>query len=182
MLTLKRFKALTDSYGADPRRWPEAVRGDAEVLLRLSPEARRMLASARELDEAINATSDPEDTLPPSEEKAAMLRLRAGVAARLAEAASHEAVGREVAPPAPMRSTARRGNIAARRRLGWLRSGMSPFTQWPTFVRVAGMAAAGGLIVAAGLLLGSMDATGPTAQVDVLAMLQPSPLPFLADQ
>jgi len=179
MLTLKRFKALTDSYGADPRRWPEAVRGDAEVLLRLSPEARRMLASARELDEAINAT---EDTLPPSEENAAMLRLRAGVAARLVEAASHETVGREAASTAPMRSTARRGNIAARRRLGWLRSGMLPFTQWPTFVRVAGMAAAGGLIVAAGLLLGSMDATGPTAQVDVLAMLQPSPLPFPADQ
>ncbi len=181
MLTLKRFKALTDSYGADPGRWPEAVRADAEALLGASDEARRVLAEARALDEAIDANSSREVAVrwQPGEEEAALSRLRARVAARLADSPSREApMGRD----APARAAARGREAPAFSWLRWLRAHVSPVAQWSTSARVAGMAAAGGLIVAVGLLLGSMDGTSSTPQVDLLAMLQPNPLPFLADQ
>src|SRR6185437_8024554 len=138
MLTLERFKALMDSYGAVPERWPDAVRPDAEALLRVSPEAQQLLAEARSLDEAIDAANERENAVswPPGEEAAALARLRAGVSARVARA---------VAPqtgPGWLR---------------WLRDGMLPVAQWSSSARLAGMAAAGGLIIAVGLLLGSMD-------------------------
>ena len=171
MLTLKRFKALTDSYGAEPQRWPDDVRADAEALLRVSPEAQRLLAEARELDEGITAARERVDAASwmPDEEAAALARLRAGVAARLARSAGQETMGQVVSV---------RG--AGWRR--WLRRWMLPVAQWPSSARLAGMAAAGGFLIAVGLFLGSMDATRPAPQVDVLAMLQPNPLPFLADQ
>jgi hypothetical protein len=163
MLTLERFRVLTDSYGAELQRWPEAMRAAAEALLLVSPEAQQLLAVARELDEAIDAASECKDAVswPPGEEAAALSRLRAGVAARVARVAPQE-----MAPG----------------RLGWLRGWLLPVAQWSSSARVVGMAAAGGFIIAVGLLLGSMEVTRPAAQVDVLAMLQPDPLPFLADQ
>lgn len=190
MLTLKRFKALTDSYGADPERWPEAMRLDAEALLRASAEARRVLAQARALDEAIDASSTREEALrwPPGQDEAALARLRARVAARLADS-SHAApsgrkaaTGRATPAAVSVRSPAAPAIAPPPPWFRWLRSHVSPVAQWPTSARVAGMAAAGGLIVAVGLLLGSMDVMSSTAQIDVLAMLQPNPLPFLADQ
>jgi hypothetical protein len=163
MLTLTRFKALTDSYGAAPDRWPESVRADAEALLRASPEARQLLAEARALDEAIDAASEGENAVswPPGEEAAALARLRAGVAAHVARAA---------------------GRQTAAHRLRWLRGWVLPVAQWSSSARRVAMAAAGGVIIAVGLLLGSMDVARPPSQVDVLAMLQPDPLPFLAEQ
>lgn len=178
MLTLKRFKALTDSYGAQPQRWPDSVRADAEALLLVSPEARQLLAEAQGLDEALDAASEREDAVSwlPREEAAALARLRAGVAARVAQTAGGEARARGAAS-----GEARAGGAASGWRR-WLRGWLLPVTQWPSSARLAGMAAAGGFIIAVGLLLGSMDVTRPASQVDVLAMLQPDPLPFLADQ
>lgn len=170
MLTLKRFKALTDSYGAEPERWPASVRADAAALLRVSPEAQQLLAEARELDNTIHAVRERADAVnwPPGEEAAALARLRAAVATRVAGATRQESADRA------------RGAGASRHH--WLWSWMSPVAQWSSSARLAAMAAAGGVIIAAGLLLGSMDVTHPAPQVDVLAMLQPDPLPFLADQ
>jgi hypothetical protein len=163
MLTLKTFKALTESYGAEPERWPDSMRADAEALLRVSPQAQQLLAEARALDEAIDAASERDDTArwPPDEAAAALVRLRAAVASRVVRPAGQEAA-------------------AGWRH--WLRGWMLPVAQWPSSARLAGMAAAGGFIIAVGLFLGSMDATRPAPQVDVLAMLQPDPFPFLADQ
>lgn len=158
MLTLKRFKALMDSYGAQPQRWPDSVRADAEALLRVSPQAQQLLADAGELDAALDAAREDENTVrwPPGAEAAALGRLRAGVAARLAGAAG--------------------------RSHGWFRGWLLPVAQWSTSARLAGMATVGGLIIGIGLLLGSMDDARSASQVDVLAMLQPDPLPFQADQ
>ena len=217
MLTLKRFRTLIDSYGAAPERWPDSMRAEAEVLLRVSPEAQQLLAEARELDEAIGAASEREKAVswPPGEEAAALARLRSGVAARLARTAGQAAAtggaemrgtalagaatrraeargatsGRGVeagsAAPGSTRPRSAPGDHGARAPSRWhraLRRWMLPVAQWPTSARLAGMAAAGGFIIAVGLFLGSMDATRPAPQVDVLAMLQPDPLPFLADQ
>jgi len=203
MLTLKRFEALTDSYGAEPERWPDDVRADAEALLRVSPEAQQLLAEARELDEGIDAARKRADAASwtPSEEAAALARLRAGVAARLARSAGQETAARRLASrgtagggvqaeDALSRSAASDGSTARGTAVGgaaigwapWLRRWMLPVAQWSSSARLAGMAAAGGFLIAVGLFLGSMDATRPAPQVDVLAMLQPNPLPFLADQ
>ncbi len=53
--TLARFEALLDAYGAEPRRWPADRRAAAEALLKRSPEAQALHASARRLDSLIDA-------------------------------------------------------------------------------------------------------------------------------
>jgi hypothetical protein len=204
MLTLKRFKALMDSYGAKPERWPEAMRAEAEALLRISPEARQLLAAARELDEAIDAARDTEHALSWSsnDEAAALARLRASVAARIDDSSRQDlsrhdpgaAAGtRHTAPdtaraapqaaPGPAHGIARRlaGGRGQPAASAW-RQRLHQFAQWSTPARALGMGAAGGFVIAVGLLLGSMDTPQPTPQVDVLAVLQPDPLPFLVDQ
>lgn len=49
-ITLERFAAIVDAYGASPMRWPVDERGPAEALLAVSAEARALLADARMLD------------------------------------------------------------------------------------------------------------------------------------
>lgn len=49
-ITLERFAAIVDAYGASPMRWPVAERGAAEALLAASAEARALLGDARMLD------------------------------------------------------------------------------------------------------------------------------------
>ena len=86
MLTLKRFKTLTDSYGADLLRWPEQERAAAQTLLEKSAEARALLADARMLDDALAMASARQSAahLRHHNEEATLARLRSGVAARIA--------------------------------------------------------------------------------------------------
>lgn len=152
MLTLKRFSAMADSYGAELTRWPEALRGEAEALLKLSPEARAVLDEARRLDQAIAAGSAHDDARlwPPGESDAALARLRASVDARIAAPAGFR--------PEP-------------RRLGWAPS---------LRLRWAGLATAGGFAIMAGLLIGGLYAGTPEPD-SVLTILQPQPMQILAD-
>lgn len=49
-VTLERFAAIVDAYGASPPRWPLDERRAAEALLAASADARSLLAEARKLD------------------------------------------------------------------------------------------------------------------------------------
>ena len=154
MMSLKRFRAMADSYGADLRRWPAERRTEAQALLDGSAQARAILDEARALDQAIEAAGRYEaDRLGiAGEEDAALARLRAVVRARLA------------APASPRRPAA----------LGaWLQDAMVGQRSW------FGMAA-GGIAVIAGLMIGSMDLT-PPAQDNLLSMLEPAPIAVLAE-
>jgi hypothetical protein len=86
MLTLKRFKTMTDSYGADLLRWPEQERAAAQTLLEECAEARALLADARMLDDALAIASARRSAahLRNYNEEATLARLRSGVAARIA--------------------------------------------------------------------------------------------------
>ena len=44
MLTLGRFRSMTESYGADPDRWPEQARADARALRGLMPSPEHFSA------------------------------------------------------------------------------------------------------------------------------------------
>jgi hypothetical protein len=153
MLTLGRFKALAESYGADLRRWPEELRSEAQALLASSPEARACLGDARVLDEAISAASQREDAVrsPPGEADAALARLRSAVEARIAPRPAHRRPGRgggRWLPSLPLR--------------------------W------AGMATGGSLAILAGLLIGAMYSSG-AAPDNVLTLLDPAPIQVLTD-
>jgi len=95
MLTLRRFRRMTDTYGADLRRWPDKLRADGEALLGVSPEARAILSDARMMDEAIEAGRAGDDAMmrQPGEFDAALARVRAGVAARIAASGARRPSG-----------------------------------------------------------------------------------------
>ncbi|MBN8552287.1 MAG: hypothetical protein J0L52_05275 [Caulobacterales bacterium] len=57
---LKRFKQIMDAYGADPTRWPEAERAEAEALLATSSDARQMRDEAELLDAWLDAATTPD--------------------------------------------------------------------------------------------------------------------------
>jgi hypothetical protein len=159
MMTLGRFRVLLDSYGTDPQRWPKGLRAGAEALLSGSAAARAMRDEAEQLDAAIAVATAREDAAlarlsPPDE---ALRRLRSGVAARIATGAAH-----------PTEEGVAWALVARIDRLLW------PRLHW------AGMATAGGFAIVAGLLLGAMYATPPTAD-SVLSMLQSAPILILAD-
>jgi hypothetical protein len=86
MLTLRKFRALAESYGSELQRWPEDTRGAARALLEASPQARAVIREARALDEAIAAARAREaaERRPAGEQGAALARLRSGVAAQIA--------------------------------------------------------------------------------------------------
>ena len=158
MLTLGRFRSMTESYGSDLARWPEQARADARELLSVSAEARAMLEEARALDDLIETTHAREDGLlwKPGEQDAALERLRAGVAARIA------------ASPARPRATDRlrewfRGEAAALR-LRWL-----------------GLATGGACAVICGLLIGGHYEATPTSPGVLNQMLRPAVLEILPD-
>jgi hypothetical protein len=152
MLTLKRFKALTDSYGADVQRWPEDERTAAETLLESSAQARALLADARMLDEALAAASATHQRN--DQQDAALDRLRSIVSARIASSKSSD-----------------------RQRAGLVERGWSATTQTVLSARLgwAGIATAAGLAVLAGLVVGSMYMS-PSAPDNLLTSLQPAPI------
>jgi hypothetical protein len=49
-MTLDRFVQLLDTFGAEFRRWPAELRGEAEALRDASPHARERWEAARRLD------------------------------------------------------------------------------------------------------------------------------------
>jgi hypothetical protein len=155
MLTLRRFRAMADSYGADLRRWPEEVREEARALLNASPEARALLGAAQALDDVIEGASRHETAARRERggPDAALARLRSRVAARIA--ASADLRSGWALPQAP--------GAAPSRRLRW-----------------AGIAAGSGLAIVAGLLIGALSAPAPASDT-LLPMLQPAPIHFLAD-
>lgn len=54
-MNLERIKTLTEAYGANPARWPNAERADAKAFLKTSPEAQRWLEEAASLDRLLDA-------------------------------------------------------------------------------------------------------------------------------
>jgi hypothetical protein len=63
-MTLERFTAMVDAYGATPERWPEAERAGALALLAQSSDARTLRDAAAALDTMLDrappATPDAE--------------------------------------------------------------------------------------------------------------------------
>ena len=49
-MTLKRFRQLLDTYGADLARWPVEERGAARALVVADPRARQARDETAELD------------------------------------------------------------------------------------------------------------------------------------
>jgi len=155
-MTPSRFGTLARSYGADLRRWPEGLRGEAEALLKDSLEARALFDEARALDDALSAVRAREDNRPAQRamQDAALIRLRLGVDARIA-ALSADRRGM------PMRAESGRWRDFLRPR--WL-----------------GLATSGGLAVMAGLFIGALDV--PAASPDfVQMMLQPGPITIFTE-
>jgi len=148
MLTIKRFKALADSYGGRLERWPAEVRGEAETVLKSSPQARQILSEASALDEAMEAARrhDDESRWAPGQADAALARLRAGVSTRLAMSSAR-------AKPSKLSD-----------RMSWL--------FFPKLGSIA-VAMGCGCTVLAGLFIGFMDAP---VQSNFLTMLQPDVL------
>jgi hypothetical protein len=73
-LTIERFRALAEAYGAALERWPAAERKAARELLLRKPELRAVLAEEAELDQLL--TEDP-----PGVSEALLARLDAVVEA-----------------------------------------------------------------------------------------------------
>ena len=163
MLTLRRFEALVDTYGADPHRWPQELRVDAQALLSASPEARALLTEARALDDVIDAAGSCADgsRWQPGEQELALARLRAGVAARIAASA----------PSQPARHRFAWWSAAAGRRVASRR------------LRLLGLATGGAFAIIVGLAIGSLyeSANAPVPQGVLVSLLQPSALGILAD-
>jgi hypothetical protein len=159
MLTLGRFRSMTESYGADLDRWPEQARADARALLSVSAEARTMLEGVRALDDLIETTHVQEDGLlwQPGEQDAALVRLRAGVAARIA-----------ALPARPPRATDRMR--------AWLRGGAAPAR-----LRWLGLATGGACAIICGLLIGGRYESAPTSPGVLNQMLRPAVLEILPD-
>lgn len=157
MMTLRRFRTLADSYGADLRRWPEPARRQALALLDDSAEAQAIIASARELDEAIAAagTARLERLWQGESADTAVHRLHDRVAAHIRGSSSETAGGR--------RRTRSPAIHYPPRRVGWL-----------------GLATAACVAVVAGLALGILYSP-PAPQEDLTTLLQPAPLQVLTD-
>ncbi|MDX1581871.1 MAG: hypothetical protein R3360_09635 [Alphaproteobacteria bacterium] len=54
-MTLEDFRALVDGYGADPDRWPDELKPEAERFAAASSEAQAVLAAEAELDALLRA-------------------------------------------------------------------------------------------------------------------------------
>ncbi|OUJ13686.1 hypothetical protein [Acetobacter sp. DsW_063] len=89
MMTQTRFRYLALSYGADLSRWPAADRDPAEELLANSAEARGIFREQQSIDTVLARAFDAQDAelgaqRAGEDEHAALARLRAGVAGRIA--------------------------------------------------------------------------------------------------
>lgn len=158
MMTLRRFRALAGSYGADLQRWPERLRGQARELLDSSAQAQAIIARARELDQAIAAAGAARDARLWGRESTdrGLHRLRVRVSERTRVAASGTT-------GAALRMQSRAARRSPARRAGWI-----------------GFATAAGLAVVAGLALGILYSPSAPPQ-DLTALLQPAPLQLLTD-
>lgn len=58
-MILERFQALSEAYGGDIGRWPEAERGAARALAQASRQALALLADAQGLDHTLAAHALP---------------------------------------------------------------------------------------------------------------------------
>jgi len=178
MMTLRRFRALTQSYGAELQRWPQDERGAAEELLESSGEARALLEQEGSLDEAIAAASARErsERWPQGAEDAALARLRSGVANRIAaeQARDKRRTAGEGTADAALQAGKPRGLF------GWLLGGEQEIVALRR--RRLGLATSGALAIVAGLLVGGLYAPAPAPAGGVLtALLQPATLEILAD-
>lgn len=153
MLTFKRFRALTASYGADLNRWPEEMRAEAAALLETSARARLLHAQARALDEAISVASAAEN-------------------ARIWHQESPEATAAKVR--SRVASAIRAEPIAAWRRpirrLDWMRSAKTAIAMRARFGWI-GLATASCIVAATGLLVGSMYTFPARPAEDLLTIL-----------
>jgi len=52
-MDIERFKDLTEAWGGDISRWPDAVRAEANVFLEQEPTAKVLLVEAAQLDEIL---------------------------------------------------------------------------------------------------------------------------------
>lgn len=157
MMTLERFRKLADSYGADLRRWPQRLQVPARALLESSAEARKIMAAASELDEAIRSAGSArsERLWSGDRPEAALVRLRNTVAARIGAAAAPAELAAD--------QTRMRAARGGRGRVGWI-----------------GLATAASVAILAGVVLGIVYS--PTAShQDLLALLQPGPIQLLND-
>ena len=158
MMTLRRFRKLAESYGADLHRWPKRLRAQALALLDVSSEAQALITRAGELDEAIGAASAAREA-----------RLWGGESADAALRRLHEKVSartRRLAPTGAAVPGGIKSRAASRyrpQRVGWI-----------------GFATAAGLAVLAGLALGIFYTPSAPPQ-DLTALLQPAPLQVLTD-
>jgi hypothetical protein len=81
----ERVVALMEAYGAEPSRWPDDERAQAQVLLESDPELQRMQAEARALDQLLAL---PEPLAPSAELRRAVAEIplraaRGGAAVQL---------------------------------------------------------------------------------------------------
>jgi hypothetical protein len=58
-MTLERLQDLLDRFGADPARWPQGARADAERLIAADPAAARAAETAAKLDGALRDAAQP---------------------------------------------------------------------------------------------------------------------------
>jgi hypothetical protein len=157
MMTLKRFRTLADSYGADFQRWPERLRPEGRRFLESSAAAQEIMSSAGELDRAIVAAGAARrDSVWSGESDAAFVRLRNSVGARIRLTDREEAA-------IPARATSARAVRNTSRRFGWF-----------------SLATAASVAILAGVLLG-VRSSPPPPQQDVLALLQPAPVQLLGE-
>jgi hypothetical protein len=159
-MKMTRFQALVLSYGAQLQRWPDSERSEAEALLAVSAQARRILDEAQVLDQALEYASDKwtSEGWQAEEQDAALANLRSGVASRIA----HPPYARQVRVQADT-STLQTWVLRARALChgGW------------------GLATSGALAVAIGIFVGWMQAPGPEP-VNVISMLESAPIHMLA--
>jgi hypothetical protein len=157
MMTLNRFRTLADSYGGDLRRWPERMRPQARALLDTSPEARQIIARARNLDELVAAAeaAHSEHLWSGDRADAPLERLRNRVATR-------------IAPTIP--ATAIRAASLLRTPLGA-----------PRRVRWISLATAASVAILAGFVLGIRYSPAAPKRDDLSTLLQASPIQLPTD-
>jgi len=159
-MTLTRFRSLAASYGSDLSRWPEEERGEAEILLQASDQARLYIEDARTLDELISQYQQPDSATDEVNRRATDLaKLRAAVAVRI----SH-----------PRHGVQHRGDGGPAALFGFLRKSN------PHFLGAIGLAAGGGLAIAAGLLIGWIYTSQPRSG-DLLSALEGAPSRMFAE-
>jgi hypothetical protein len=157
-MKLERFKELTDSYGADLRRWPRAECDAADELLEYSPQARLLLGAARTLDNALEKAAVDQGAVHwnAGELQSALVRLRMGVSRRISRV-----------PPS--------GETPAWR---WAWALLGPIDRRGSF-QLAGvrLVTSSAIVTVAGVLIGWLQTPQPA--LDWISILESAPLRML---